>query len=44
MVDGIAAAFWGAGGVLLLAAIVAFTILRRMDYADDSTGLAPAAA
>ena len=36
IVDGIAAAYWAAGGVLLLAAIVAFLVLRRMQYADDS--------
>jgi EmrB/QacA subfamily drug resistance transporter len=34
--DGIAAAFWGAGGVMLIAAIVAFMVLRRMHYTDDA--------
>jgi hypothetical protein len=29
---------------MLLAAIVAFTILRRMDYAEDSAEPAPVAA
>jgi MFS family permease len=33
--DGIAAAFWGAGGVMLIAAIVAYMVLRRMHYADE---------
>jgi EmrB/QacA subfamily drug resistance transporter len=36
IVDGIAAAYWGAGGVMLLAAIVAFAVLRRMHYTDDA--------
>ena len=44
LVDGIAAAYWAASGVLLLAAIAAFTILRRTSYADDSTKPAPAPA
>ena len=44
IVDGIAAAYWAAGGAMLLAAIVAFTILRRMDYAEDSAKPAPVAA
>jgi EmrB/QacA subfamily drug resistance transporter len=44
IVDGIAAAYWAAGGVLLLAAIVAFLVLRRMHYADDSTAPTPALA
>jgi EmrB/QacA subfamily drug resistance transporter len=34
--DGIAAAFWGAGGAMLIAAIVAFAVLRRMQYTDDA--------
>ncbi len=44
IVDGIAAAYWVAGGAMLLAAIVAFTVLRRMEYADDSAEPAPVAA
>ncbi len=36
IVDGISAAYWAAGGVLLIAAIVAFLVLRRMHYADDA--------
>jgi EmrB/QacA subfamily drug resistance transporter len=36
IVDGIAASYWGAGGALLMAAIVAFLVLRRMDYADNA--------
>jgi EmrB/QacA subfamily drug resistance transporter len=44
IVDGIAAAYWGAGGVLLIAAIVAFMVLRRMHYADDSAEATPALA
>jgi EmrB/QacA subfamily drug resistance transporter len=35
IVDGIAAAYWGAGGAMLIAAIVAFVVLRRVHYADD---------
>jgi MFS family permease len=44
IVDGIAAAYWGAGGAMLLAAIVAFMVLRRMHYADDSAEPTPALA
>jgi EmrB/QacA subfamily drug resistance transporter len=42
--DGISAAFWGAGGAMLIAAIVAFTVLRRVQYADDSAAPTPAVA
>jgi EmrB/QacA subfamily drug resistance transporter len=44
IVDGIAAAYWAAGGVMLIAAILAFTILRRMEYAEDPSEPAPVAA
>jgi EmrB/QacA subfamily drug resistance transporter len=42
--DGIAAAFWVCGAVLLLASLVAFLILRRTRYADESDVPAPAPA
>jgi MFS family permease len=44
IVDGIAAAFWGAGGVMLIAAIVAFLVLRRVQYTDDAPAPTPALA
>ncbi len=42
--DGIAAAFWVCGAVLLLASVVAFLILRRTRYADEPDVPAPAPA
>jgi hypothetical protein len=44
IVDGIAAAYWAAGGVMLIASIVAFLVLRRMHYADDPAEPTPALA
>ncbi len=44
IVDGIAAAYWGASGALLVAAIVAFMVLRRMQYTDDAPEPTPALA
>jgi EmrB/QacA subfamily drug resistance transporter len=43
IVDGIAAAYWAAAGVMVIAAIVAFTVLRRMHYVDDTPKPTPGA-
>ena len=44
MVDGVAAAYWASGGVMLLASLAAFLILRRTRYADEPGDVAPAVA
>jgi MFS family permease len=44
MVDGVAAAYWASGGVMLVASLVAFLVLRRTRYADEPTEAAPVAA
>jgi hypothetical protein len=44
MVDGVGAAYWASGGVMLVASLVAFLILRRTRYADEPTEAAPVAA
>jgi len=44
MVDGVTAAYWANGGVMLLASLAAFLILRRTRYADEPGDVAPAVA